>query len=421
MTQGDGGDPGSLSDPEGPCYPGVGVPNGNLEMHPKLSDTRVLGLDVGAVSLSAAEVDPKGEIVRTFYLFHHGEVEACLERVLDSLDLSRIGAVAATTSTPSFIRADHRFDNQICLITAARRFHPEARSILVVGGERFGLVRFDADGAYLSFKANPLCAAGTGSFLDQQAHRLNLESIQGLADLALANDGPTPKIASRCAVFAKTDLVHAQQEGHSLESICDGLCGGVAKNIVDTLFTGEVDSRSPPPGGGCGEEPGRRPPPSSAPGGGDRGGRRASPRRGGGGPQAPPGPTVYRRYPLPGRSEKSSITHRGNGRYEHPPLEIRLSEYPDFGSLERSVFTGRFVEHSHPLEVDLYRDARSWAESTRSTWGSTSAPPAPRLWPRTWRETSWPASIPPPRGSPWWPPSSSWRRSPIGRDGRAWS
>ena len=40
-------------------------------------------------------------------------------------------------------------------------------------------------------------------------------------------------------MFAKTDLVHAQQEGYTLEEICDGLCYGLARNIVDTLFAGE--------------------------------------------------------------------------------------------------------------------------------------------------------------------------------------
>jgi hypothetical protein len=56
-----------------------------------------------------------------------------------------------------------------------------------------------------------------------------------LSEKACSNRGSVPKIASRCAVFAKTDLVHAQQEGYSLEQICDGLCYGLAKNIVDTL------------------------------------------------------------------------------------------------------------------------------------------------------------------------------------------
>jgi hypothetical protein len=79
------------------------------------------------------------------------------------------------------------------------------------------------------------CAAGTGSFLDQQARRLNLQTAEALSRRAICNRGNIPKIATRCAVFAKTDLVHAQQEGYTLDQICDGLCHGLAKNIVDTL------------------------------------------------------------------------------------------------------------------------------------------------------------------------------------------
>jgi len=53
---------------------------------------------------------------------------------------------------------------------------------------------------------------GTGSFLDQQAKRLNLKSIETLRHVAFATRSNTPRIATRCAVFAKTDLIHAQQE-----------------------------------------------------------------------------------------------------------------------------------------------------------------------------------------------------------------
>jgi activator of 2-hydroxyglutaryl-CoA dehydratase len=112
--------------------------------------------------------------------------------------------------------------------------HNKIGSILVVGGEKFGLIRLDESGNYLGFKSNTGCAAGTGSFLDQQARRLNLKGSAELSSLACSNSGPVPKIASRCAVFAKTDLVHAQQEGCSLAQICDGLCLGLARNIFDT-------------------------------------------------------------------------------------------------------------------------------------------------------------------------------------------
>lgn len=315
----------------------------------------VLGVDVGAVSVSAVEMGPGAEVLRTSYRLHQGDVEAALEALLADTHLPAVAAVVCTTSTPALLRAASRYDNQLCLITAARRFHPSARSILVVGGERFGLVRFDAEGRYLSYKANPLCAAGTGGFVDQQARRLNLEGAADLAALALANRDPIPRIASRCAVFAKTDLAHAQQEGYALEAICDGLCQGVAKNIVDTLFTGEpihapllvtggvarnaavmrhlrelvgaetlVDGELPLEAAGAAlkglEEL-------------ERLGVRAAPLT---------ARDVVRRADAP----------RG---HEYEALELRLSDYPDFGSLERTLFHGRVVRHSHPLEVDLYR------------------------------------------------------------------
>ena len=52
---------------------------------------------------------------------------------------------------------------------------------------------------------------------------------------ALGSGGNPPKIASRCSVFAKTDLCHAQQAGYSLAEICNGLCLGLARNIADTI------------------------------------------------------------------------------------------------------------------------------------------------------------------------------------------
>jgi predicted CoA-substrate-specific enzyme activase len=324
-------------------------------MPPFPSGTQVLGLDVGAVALSAAVVDAAGRVVQSAYALHHGEVRGTSERVLGGLDLREIGAVATTTSAPASLQADARFNDQICLITAGRRFHPEARSILIIGGERFGLVRFDESGKYLSFKANPLCAAGTGAFLDQQARRLNLPGTEALMELARANRDPPARIASRCAVFAKTDLVHAQQEGFSLEAICDGLCRGLAKNIVDTLFSGEQVHG-----------------PVLVVGGVSRNGAVLGHLRDLLAVDLLPDPDV----PHPAAGAALKILETGGSRrpsvlvdhptlwknsgterpYEYPPLELRLSTYPEFTSLEQRSFRGRAVRHSHPMEVDVYRE-----------------------------------------------------------------
>ena len=201
-----------------------------------MANGNILGIDIGSAAIRLVAVAPDRRILQTVYGFHHGDIPGSLERLSDGFDLTAIGAVAATDGTPSLIFADRRYDHQLALIRAAKALHPEARGLLMVGGEKFKRIRFDANGEYAGSRTNTACAAGTGSFLDQQASRLNLSGIKQLSDLAIGNQHRIPKIATRCAVFAKTDLIHAQQEGYELTEICDGLCRGLAKNLTDTLF-----------------------------------------------------------------------------------------------------------------------------------------------------------------------------------------
>ena len=205
-----------------------------MRFHP-----HILGIDIGSVSIAVVEINSDKQIVQSAYKFHHGATAEKLKKILTDFNLKAIGGIAATASTPAILSAVRQYDNQLSIIAAAHHFHDNVGSILSVGGEKFGLIRFDRDGHYLNFRSNTPCAAGTGSFLDQQANRMNLSGIAELSRMASHNKGAIPKIATRCAVFAKTDLAHAQQEGFRLSEICDGLCFGLARNIVDTLFRGE--------------------------------------------------------------------------------------------------------------------------------------------------------------------------------------
>ncbi len=202
----------------------------------------ILGIDIGSVSLSVVRLDCSGNILDHHYLFHKGNVRGTLAALQDKTDLSTVGAIACTRGRGYNYRGCHLYDPQVSVITAARKFHPDIRSILVVGAERFSLIRLDRSGDYEYTKTNTSCAAGTGSFLDQQASRLDFPGIEAFCEAALSNQSDMPEIASRCSVFAKTDLIHAQQRGYSLEAICNGLCKGLAKNIVDTLFNKEAPS-----------------------------------------------------------------------------------------------------------------------------------------------------------------------------------
>lgn len=204
----------------------------------------ILGIDIGSVSVSAAFITLNGKPVFTGTAFHHGNIREGLDKALSSACLKSVEGIAVTSSTPSSIVREREYDDQVSLIRTATHFHPQIGSILNVGGEKFSLSLFDDQMNYIGSKNNTSCAAGTGSFLDQQSKRLGLASPEELSNAAFENSDSIPDIATRCAVFAKTDLIHAQQEGFSVPQICDGLCRGLARNIYNTLFT-EKEIRTP--------------------------------------------------------------------------------------------------------------------------------------------------------------------------------
>ena len=325
-----------------------------------LKDEHSLGIDAGSVAMGLAEIDSRGQVVHTAYCFHHGDIAGSLRRLLTEFDLSRITSVAATSSTPEAVVVPRRFDNQMATITAARFFHPKMRGLLVVGGEKFSLCTFDEEGNYLGTTTNTSCAAGTGSFLDQQVGRLKLKGIKELSEIACTSSGNCPRIASRCAVFAKTDLIHAQQEGYQLGEISNGLCLGLAKNIVDTVF-----SSGAPPGEivFCGGVSKNRAVvghienliggPVVTTGNGHLYGAMGAAmemlaeQRTSSGEGRPP--------VMLASADDLLAHHEKRKSYFFEPLVLRLSDYPDFSSFEKYDF-GR--ETGNPVEVDIYREIK---------------------------------------------------------------
>ena len=200
----------------------------------------VLGIDAGSISICLVVMNNEKKILYSDYRFHEGHVKETLQEMLKGADCTGIGGMALSSSCPDIFSAGEKFDNRVAVISAAKHLYEKFDSLMIIGGEKFGLALFDKEGNYLNYRSNSSCAAGTGSFLDQQAKRLNLQDIENFSRIASDNRGDVPGIASRCSVFAKTDLIHAQQEGYTLEGICDGLCLGLARNVVDTLYSGDT-------------------------------------------------------------------------------------------------------------------------------------------------------------------------------------
>ncbi len=128
------------------------------------------------------------------------------------------------------------FENEFKAIARMiAEFHPEARTVFEIGGESSKYLRLEKQ-AILDYDRSGECAAGTGSFLDQQALRMQY-SVEDVGDL-VAHAGRAARIAGRCSVFAKSDMIHAQQKGYSPPEILRGLCDAVARNFKSSVVKG---------------------------------------------------------------------------------------------------------------------------------------------------------------------------------------
>ncbi len=137
----------------------------------------------------------------------------------------------------------------VAIARGVHAMHPSARSIIEVGGHTSKFVVIDAAGEVRDFATNEACAAGTGSFLEQQARRLDLD-VEQLAALSLeAKSGAT--IAGRCSVFAKSDMIHLQQKGTPVAEIAYGLCLAICRNALATLLKGRDVEGPVVIAGGC--------------------------------------------------------------------------------------------------------------------------------------------------------------------------
>ncbi len=120
---------------------------------------------------------------------------------------------------------------------------PNVKTVLEIGGDNSRYIRVagatdDQAPAIIDYERNGDCAAGTGSFIDQQAQRLRFQ-VQEIGPLVLTAD-TAANIAGRCSVFAKSDMVHAQQRGYSPAAIFKGLCEAVVRNYKGAILRGKT-------------------------------------------------------------------------------------------------------------------------------------------------------------------------------------
>ena len=207
-----------------------------------------VGLDVGSVSVKLVVMNEQGEVLREEYRRHLGEPQrvalALLEELEKEYPLNRCRLAAFTGlggKTLAEILGGPFVNEVIAQARGTYHFSPETRAIIDMGGEDAKLIMVNQEEGHLviqDFAMNTMCAAGTGSFLDQQAHRLGY-TIEDFSEQSLKSTTP-PRIAGRCSVFAKTDMIHLQQGATPDYEIIYGLCLAMARNLKSNIAKGKT-------------------------------------------------------------------------------------------------------------------------------------------------------------------------------------
>ena len=186
----------------------------------KIHEEIIFGLDIGSTTVKAVAMNREGEVLFHKYVRHFSEVRAktsallreateCLKTEMCRLSMTGSGALALAEEL------DVPFVQEVMASSLAiQKLVPDADVIIELGGE-------DAKLTYLTGgvdqRMNETCAGGTGAFIDQMGAFLRTDAA-GLDGLAARHSILYP-IASRCGVFAKTDILPLLNDGAAREDI----------------------------------------------------------------------------------------------------------------------------------------------------------------------------------------------------------
>lgn len=204
-----------------------------------------LGVDVGSTSTNLVLVDREGRLIDAQYLRTAGDPKRAVREGLASLG-ERLGgrvrvAAAATTGSGrtmvgDYIGADLVRDEITAQARAAVAADPDADTVFEIGGQDSKFIALRG-GQVSDFRMNKICAAGTGSFVEEQAARLDIP-LDEYGAVALSAKSPVD-LGERCTVFMETAAGSALARGADKADVAAGICQSVVTNYLNRV----VDAR----------------------------------------------------------------------------------------------------------------------------------------------------------------------------------
>ncbi len=199
------------------------------------------GIDIGSTTAKAVIIDSCNQTVFSNYQRHYGNIkdsllEICLSARKELGNVSLNLAVTGSAGMGISEKMELPFVQEV--LAAAEftsAFYPDIRTLIDIGGEDSKIIFFNEDSGQ-DIRMNGSCAGGTGAFIDQMATLLNI-SVDKLDELALSSKDIYP-IATRCGVFAKTDVQNLLSREIPVPDIAASIFHAVAIQIKNSLLHG---------------------------------------------------------------------------------------------------------------------------------------------------------------------------------------
>ena len=196
-----------------------------------------LGMDIGTSTVKLVLLKNQ-EIEKQWMAVHHGNPFVCLKKGLSTLELAMdtpFSLCVTGSNTEALLEQDSAIPSLgdiPAIVEGVRQTVLQVGSVIEIGSQGARFIT-DLQSRAPQFAVNEHCAGGTGSFFEDQMSRVGckLEDYSSLVEQAQS----VPRLSGRCAVFAKTDIIHRQQEGVSTPDILLGLCYAMIRNYKATI------------------------------------------------------------------------------------------------------------------------------------------------------------------------------------------
>ncbi|MBF0252455.1 MAG: rod shape-determining protein [Candidatus Omnitrophica bacterium] len=212
-----------------------------------------VGIDAGSRTIKIVMIDGDDMSVIARSLVDQGVEQVSLAKGLyekmlkiNGINPSDVAKVIATGYGRNALDWANTTVTEItCHATGVKHQHPNARTIIDIGGQDNKLIRLSESGSVRDFSMNDRCAAGTGRFLEVVSDKLEIK-LSDLGKIAAKANKPSV-ISSMCVVFAETEIISLLASGETPENIASGVQASIAKRIAsmsggkvedDIIFTG---------------------------------------------------------------------------------------------------------------------------------------------------------------------------------------